>query len=207
MAESPKEERSQDEEELAALLLLVWATFSAGTWTTSTFTARDFRALLANNGAERLIDRIVAAARTRFETETGVVPQQASSVQQTAIRERYLDRLAGRLAEKQANLPPIVNKTALPDSPVVPGLPIADHESTTEAVTSVTEIVSLAELEMANRALQPVEAFWITEPVACPICYPLHGTSRSTWSIKFADGPPAHPNCRCHLEWLIVSMP
>lgn len=38
----------------------------------------------------------------------------------------------------------------------------------------------------------------------CPTCSPLEGLRQSDWPEKFAKGPPAHPNCDCHLEWEIV---
>lgn len=44
---------------------------------------------------------------------------------------------------------------------------------------------------------------WWTEADGrvCRTCGPLHRTTRPTWSIEFPDGPPAHPNCRCWIEY------
>lgn len=36
----------------------------------------------------------------------------------------------------------------------------------------------------------------------CPICEPLHKRLESDWRDQFPLGPPAHPNCRCHLEYV-----
>lgn len=35
----------------------------------------------------------------------------------------------------------------------------------------------------------------------CQICAPLHREPRSVWSRQFPDGPPAHPVCRCWIEY------
>jgi len=44
-----------------------------------------------------------------------------------------------------------------------------------------------------------MDDIWFTQldERVCPVCAPLHGTGRDTWGDQFADGPPAHPLCRC----------
>lgn len=46
---------------------------------------------------------------------------------------------------------------------------------------------------------------WRTERDArvCPICSPLEMTPRSEWQAKFPAGPPAHPRCRCFIEYAV----
>jgi hypothetical protein len=39
----------------------------------------------------------------------------------------------------------------------------------------------------------------------CKICTPLLGLDQSRWPVEFAAGPPAHPNCDCHLEYELLS--
>jgi len=48
-----------------------------------------------------------------------------------------------------------------------------------------------------------MSAMWITtrDDRVCPICEPLHKQWEDDWRDTFAYGPPAHPNCRCHLEY------
>lgn len=36
----------------------------------------------------------------------------------------------------------------------------------------------------------------------CPICAPLHEVNRDVWAVKFPNGPPAHPRCRC---WILYA--
>lgn len=47
-------------------------------------------------------------------------------------------------------------------------------------------------------------AIWITErdDRVCPICRPLHRRPARDWDTLFPQGPPAHPNCRCSLEYV-----
>ena len=47
-------------------------------------------------------------------------------------------------------------------------------------------------------------ALWITErdDRVCPICRPLNRRPAKDWDTLFPAGPPAHPNCRCHLEYV-----
>ena len=35
----------------------------------------------------------------------------------------------------------------------------------------------------------------------CPTCSPNDGVNRENWPPKFAEGPPAHPRCRCWIEY------
>lgn len=43
--------------------------------------------------------------------------------------------------------------------------------------------------------------FTVRDSKVCPICEPLHRAERSRWSRFFPGGPPAHPNCRCFIEY------
>lgn len=75
------------------------------------------------------------------------------------------------------------------------------------AATEVTRAITVGEglilvilLAETGKKLIPI---WYTEMDArvCPICAPLHGTGPPTWRRVAVGGPPAHPNCRCHLTY------
>ena len=48
-----------------------------------------------------------------------------------------------------------------------------------------------------------LDDIWITErdEHVCPICKPLDRQPRSVWSLKFPLGSPAHPVCRCYIQY------
>lgn len=46
-----------------------------------------------------------------------------------------------------------------------------------------------------------IRSVWTAEPGACEICAFLNGSEIEN---LFDDGPPAHPNCRCHVEHYIT---
>lgn len=43
--------------------------------------------------------------------------------------------------------------------------------------------------------------FTRTDGLVCEICAPLHREPRSVWETRFPQGPPAHPWCRCWIEY------
>lgn len=47
--------------------------------------------------------------------------------------------------------------------------------------------------------------WWYTEADGrvCEICAPLHNQREEAWQSMFPAGPPAHPRCRCWLEYKI----
>lgn len=76
------------------------------------------------------------------------------------------------------------------------------------AITEVTRAVSAGEQAVillfptAERSqLVPV---WRTEEDArvCPICRPFDGRGENVYGASSPGGPPAHPRCRCWLEWV-----
>lgn len=46
-------------------------------------------------------------------------------------------------------------------------------------------------------------AKWVTERDGrvCPICIPLRNKPESVWRRFFPEGPPAHPRCRCDIDY------
>lgn len=77
------------------------------------------------------------------------------------------------------------------------------------AVTNSTEAISAGEQSTA-RAMRKefpdvsIRAIWrIEDASACPICLDLDGEEEEVWEIYYPNGPPAHPNCRCTLDWIV----
>jgi hypothetical protein len=72
------------------------------------------------------------------------------------------------------------------------------------AVTETTGAQSAGgEAGTAITVGKSLEDQWVTEGdgKVCSICQPLHRTERPEWEKQFPDGPPAHVNCRCIIEY------
>ena len=74
------------------------------------------------------------------------------------------------------------------------------------AITETTRGISMGEkaaVEAIKRDGIKLIARWYTEDDerVCPICEPLDGMRERIWRRRFPFGPPAHPRCRCWLEY------
>ena len=65
-------------------------------------------------------------------------------------------------------------------------------------------VAAIGAVGLASATLAPLTAIWKTEldSKVCPICFPLEGEPKDSWEHDFPDGPPAHPRCRCTLDWI-----
>lgn len=73
------------------------------------------------------------------------------------------------------------------------------------AVTETTRAASAGgEAAVFNTGGVTSQDLWITEvdDRRCAICKPLHRKPRLEWSRFFPQGPPAHPRCRCFLQYV-----
>lgn len=75
------------------------------------------------------------------------------------------------------------------------------------AASEVTAAASQAEIDSANEyeatTGRRLSATWMAESDnrVCPKCLSLAGTRREEWESEHPSGPPAHPACRCWLDW------
>lgn len=144
--------------------------------------------------------------------------------------QRRAARLAGEMAQTNRRLLTDRMNTAPTTVPAAPGVPaprpgdeqgsfadwvqdtlFGEPRADVIAITETTGALSEAELESANIATTAagsgliVDARWFTadDERVCPVCEPLHNTAYAVFSIYFPGGPPAHPRCRCRLEWRV----
>jgi hypothetical protein len=85
---------------------------------------------------------------------------------------------------------------------------LADSRAENVAITETTNAVSLAEKTVADRMGElglNVDALWITkrDERVCRVCGPLHLQPISQWRDDYPAGPPAHPRCRCYLDYFL----
>lgn len=141
---------------------------------------------LASSTAERLRDaeRKDAAAEPSPQpspADTGTAdpaPEEEAEPEQTEV-EKTLDKVFGEDRAKR----------------------IASTELT--RITSTVEGIARGEYERTEGIV--ITAYWVTELDAkvCKICRPLHMRREDVWQDQFPTGPPAHPNCRCNLNYVI----
>lgn len=84
---------------------------------------------------------------------------------------------------------------------------LGDDRATGLAVSETTSAASAGgESIAAELGTASEEDTWFTarDQRVCPICAPLHSTRRSNWTRFFPSGPPAHPWCRCWIEYATV---
>ena len=95
--------------------------------------------------------------------------------------------------------------------------------SATETTRTVTKGEDAGRLIIETITGRRIVAIWMTEvqqfgtdpPIGppppygvCPICLPLHRKEENEWPIEYRAGPPSpHPNCRCYLDYRVLSGP
>ena len=95
------------------------------------------------------------------------------------------------------------------------GNAFGESRATTMAVTETTATISGGEAGFRKAYLDYsghlLLAIWTTEEDdrVCPVCSPLHEKPQTEWPVEILMlgtlGPPAHPNCRCWLEYKLVT--
>ena len=100
----------------------------------------------------------------------------------------------------------ITRQTVLDDLEPTFGPGRAASQAVTETTAARQEAVERVTL---RRGQISESDKWVTERDArvCPICAPLHNRNRTIWARRFPTGPPAHPNCRCIIEYAWETQP
>lgn len=181
-AEFWEEVRREQEETLLAILLLIFATSSVFQGAQEQQAQQSAAAYAATAAARTATEY---ATRSR-ELAAGLAQEAEQARRQAAAGVKDaapLDRQTIRLKFEQIFGPDRVRRIAVTE--------------TTKAATaggengaSLTRGISLDDI-------------WWTENDArvCPICAPLHKRTRQEWGSIVPSGPPAHPMCRCWIEY------
>lgn len=79
----------------------------------------------------------------------------------------------------------------------------AEAVGITETTNSITEGEVTGASDVQAELGVALKPYWVTEADdrVCPVCRPLHGRPRDEWWSEHGNGPPAHPSCRCTLDW------
>lgn len=84
----------------------------------------------------------------------------------------------------------------------------SDARAGNVSITETTNAITLGERTLVDRMREMgvnVDAVWFTQrdERVCHVCGPLHNQPSSQWIDDFAEGPPAHPRCRCYLTYFL----
>jgi hypothetical protein len=208
-------DRDEREYELAAAILLLWLLMDT-VWDTGAAWSV-FREGF-NQHVRPILTRIYGVARTSLAQQFGhqyqvTTAPSGNTVVQIPNLNRTIDQYERELfdtlqnrhttqTQKQAERDRAVEVEPEVEHPPVAVFDEADAERI--SVTTVTEVNSQGEMDGAKdvetRVGTRLVGIWTTEPGACKVCAPLDGTIVG-WSKEFPNGPPAHPRCRCSLQW------
>lgn len=187
MPDLPK--RAEYERQLAGVLVLLWdskdAMLAGGI---DTFHSR----------APAEIAPILAAAYRDSATQLADGKIDAAHIDAAAAAwgEQYAERLAAEIANGTQAMANQQSTQA-----------ISDARAATIAATEVTRAAVAAELSAAAAMTlltgTKMKPLWHTseDDAVCEVCEPLNGTGPEIYGLVSIDGPPAHPNCRCWLDW------
>lgn len=205
--------REKDEQEMALLLLLLFASEDMEFWYSGYHTPQWFDEKLKKLG---LNDRLSGMSRRvqdammkelRYQVSRGTVDARVRQ-----LTEFYRHELAYRMSrvhaewvdeqEAAARARDIATRTGRVPEDEIERKPLDIYPESfakREAASGITDWVSATEMATAVVVEKThdvkLEAIWRTEPGACPICEPMNGTTRAVWSKQFPKGPKAHPNC------------
>jgi hypothetical protein len=177
----------ETEEEAAALMLLIMLASSRVTLSSIPESSRI--------DVDRAADRIVSQAA------------EASARRAAVLAESYTERsreMLGLAGQRWADAEPgaITGAEIAEDTTSIFG----PARSESVAITETTQAASIGgELAIEATVGKSDGDTWFTaqDNRVCPICGPLHGASRERWSRFFPSGPPAHPRCRCWIQYAI----
>lgn len=205
--------REKDEQELAALLLLLFASEDMPFWLADLRAPDWFATRLRNlRLQDRLLGISIRARQTMLAELRVEVDRILLDRRMATLTDFYRHDLASRLAHRHAAWLRQLQEEARererrrqagedvpePDGPKPEDI-YGDAFARREAASAITDWVSQTEFETADEIARihgkTLEAIWQTEADPCPICAELSGKPASHWRKKFPRGPKAHPNC------------
>lgn len=176
MANVPETYWQKNKREIEALLLL----FLAGVFATSANAHGAKRAHLKSNQWVQSRAAQVAEQHVRKTRETLRQQQQEWQAQESPNQQRRSARDSVRTQFEPSRAENVA-------------------ASETTAATSAGAETGVRERDAVSQSDR-----WRTEEDGrvCPVCSPLNGSTRRRWSRFFPSGPPAHPRCRCWIDYV-----
>lgn len=171
---------------------------------------RDRRAALAAILVLLFMDS--ATLHGMAKDRSAIAAEPWAATRSTTVAATTTQTVRDRLATKQTEWRSAATTTVDPSIPILTPDEIDElaeqlfnNSAESTAITEVSNgITDASEIVMNDRGLKSALDTWKTERDAkvCPICGPLNGAKRDTWNQQFPSGPPAHPNCRCWIDYV-----
>lgn len=196
-------DRSDLERELAATLLLLWRKADRDPLFRGVQAAQHFTA----STVSPVLEKVYAAAARRLADQARLDISQDVIDRNAAIWAMlYAAELANQLNMTTLNR---VNAAAagLGSVTSIPAEIVDDafnqERAAVIAATEITRAATAAETALAAVLVVKPASTWNTaeDERVCEVCGPLNGTGPDVYGAVSLSGPPAHPNCRCWLEW------
>ena len=185
-------------------------------------TTAERREKYGSKRAKELADSVTDTLKDRLDTTAKEIRQRIDDAQKEARRLGLPERPPPRgpnetPAEyrRRFDLEPGVEIPRIPTKEEIQREIGGKIEETTasQAEAAATHEVSAAKTagefdyrSQAAKAGLTLTAVWISEyhETRCPICKALDNLPEPRWPEAYRDGPPAHPNCYCHIAWAIL---
>jgi len=190
--------RREHEAALAAALLNEFEAFRRSGQRNSASASWSALGVAIEEAARPLLSAIFQDAAAALAGEQGIDQAEGIAAQADAWAATRATELSRQIVD--TTIETIAGRESLDG---VLGSPRAEQiaiTETTRAISAGEELIALILLQMMQTELVPI---WHTErdERVCPICRPLHGTGKEVYGRISPSGPPAHPNCRCWLDY------
>lgn len=162
------------------------------------------------NGVANRTRLSIAEAEAKLAAEARAAAVEELEAAQQAIREAATaEARAAAQAEWEAAQQALQSTTEIVQAQLpeeleaVLGEARAEAISVTEITNGITQGEAAAASEVEGQMGIALNCYWNAEldGRTCPVCKSLHGRPKEEWQMEYGSGPPAHPSCRCTLDW------
>lgn len=193
--------RAERERALAAALLAVFNGYAA--IPPRSIPTGNLRADLRNAVSDELAASFSAAASGLAVSRDWGIPEDRILAASAFWAGQFADALAGEIADNSWRF----LQDGRPQE-IIFGAERASKISATETTRAIGAGENWAAAFagvylLANGDGAVPTRLWHTaeDELVCEECGPLNGQPESIWASRFPLGPPAHPHCRCWLDW------
>ena len=204
------ENREQYEDEMIAILLLIFATDTPFFWESNPASPRMMYDRISQSGIGDIVGEVSTVSSKNLLDEIDFrhnrTYQDLAEMSEWNA-EKYMWDLAKRMAQahKRWQRKQEVAKRSGEEAPGFEDL-YTDSDAKREAITGLSNLISDTEDEGIEFLVDMhgirVVRYWERDRRSntCEACWELAGLKEEDWREIFDDTPPRHPNCRCWMQ-------